>query len=1240
MKKRNRIISLMLCGVLILSLVPQTVFGAEVTGAGSSEDSGQNLVLQSEEECICETLCTEDSINAACPVCNVEGADFSKCQGAADQTEDVPDPAVTAVQEQLDALPTVEEVAGMDQEQQLMVKEQVQTVQEAYNALTQEQQAEVVGVEIIDALLAVLANGEESTEIIASGTSVDGNFSWSLDNQGLLTITGSGEHVGSPWRNYEDSIKEVKINEGLTSITNTFSNCKKLVSVELPDSLKTIGPRTFQGCSSLVSIKWPDGLTSIGEEAFNNCSSLILQKLPDGIVSIGDYAFCGCSSISLADLPDEIISVGDYAFMDCDSIVSIKWPDEITSIGVRTFSGCGKLAQVELPNGLKEIGEGVFGGCKNLKSISLPDTLQTIGASAFQETGLVTLTIPEEVTFINVDAFFFCENLHEVTFEGEVAPEIRRSIFDWDLTIYVPAGAVGYTEENHWPMRQIAHPIILQEEGNGTVSASETAAKPGAWITLTTKADKGYRFKKWEVLSGDITITDNEFLMPSEDVVVKAIFEKSPVPGEIAYGTFGEDDCLSWSLDENGVLTVTGVENMPYCEWNCEHQEESMDQIPWEYYKNQITKIIIEGGITTIPLAAFKNYTSLKTVNLSDKIIDISSNAFSGCTNLETINLPDSLIFIGDSTFANCSNLILTELPKNLQYIGSAGGHTFENCTKLSLTSLPDTIDGILDYTFSGCINLSLTELPSSVSWIGNGAFKGCANLKLTRIPSRIYDLGKYAFQDCTNLTMMKLPGNFERIDEGTFAGCSNLSFVELPDGLRYIEESAFEDCSKLSTLEVPDSLLLIGQNAFRGCSGLTSLELPKNLDSIESGACDGCTNLEELTFDGKVAPLLDANMFDDCENLTIYIPSGAVGYTEENNWPEELIAHPITVQNDGNGTASASRTAAKAGTEIILIAKPDDGYQFAQWEVVSGGVTIEDDTFTMPMGDVTVKARFEKTPDQGQEPEKDRYYTLHFDTNGGSSLGFVYEKEDTAVSLLHYIPVRAGYQFTGWYEDMELTKKITSVRLDENMIVYAGWEKIETDTREEQKISMMNALQVRDLKNGSRTTSSKVCTLKLGFAADDPDLELTYTTSDPSVATVKDGKITYQGVGECTITVTAEETETCKAASLSITVKVGALGTPTFTPSVTAKTAKKAFTVTSSTVRGVDGWEVQYSIRKDFWKPVTKDFSDTGEKLYRKTCPTMQSNRTYYIHVRGYQGIDGEKVYSDWSPVKTIKTK
>ena len=1330
MKKRNRIISLILCGVLILSLVPQTVFGAEVAGAGSSEDNDQNLVLQSEEECICETLCTEGSINAECPVCSVEGADFSKCQGAADQTEDVPDPAVTAVQEQLDVLPTVEEVAGMDQEQQLTVKEQVQAVQDAYNALTQEQKEEVTGVEILEELLAALENGTGAAEVVASGTfGEDDCLSWSLDENGVLTVTGVEDmpdcewnHIlpsgvaSFPWDGLKDKITEIVINGGVTSIPNAFCDCTNLVKVTLSDKITSLGNGAFTNCTNLKTINLPDSLRWIADGTFRNCRKLELTKLPSNLEGIGDSfggrtfenctsissitlpasltymdenifrgctglktvifsngfkcligegAFSGCTGLEAIEFPtDSNFSIDDGAFSGCTGIETITFSegseytigekafsgctglkriefsnDSEYSFGTEAFSGCSGLEMVEFPTDLNfSISEGMFAGCtgletikfsrgshitinerafegcEKLKNIEFPDDLMyssyTIEENAFHNcTGLISLELPQNVNSIGKEAFSGCVNLEKLSFDGD-APYLEKNVFEGcdKLTIYIPAGAVGYTKENNWPEELIAHPITVQDDGHGTASASSIAAKSGEEVTLTVEPNSGYQFEKWEIVSGDVTIEDNKFIMPMSDVTIRAIFRKAPVPGEVAYGTFGENDSWSWSLDSQGLLTINGEGIMPDEGWDIE--------TPWSAYADQIVKVEVVG-----------------------KIYGLGAFAFKDCEMLESVKLPEGMTYIRDSAFENCINLKTAELPDSMIFIWNAA---FKGCGNLTLSKLPSELTDIQNYAFSGCSNLTLTELPANLQSIGEYAFENCSGLALTRLPVQMdtIGLGKYAFKNCTNLALEKLPIMSDRINEGVFEGCKNLTLNELPDNIKTIGISAFKGCSNLALTEFPTSLAYIRQDAFSGCSSLTSLDLPKNLDSIEAGAFDGCTNLEELTFDGKVAPLIDANMFDDCENLTIYIPSGAVGYTEENNWPEELIAHPITVQNDGNGTASASRTAAKAGTEIILIAKPDDGYQFDQWEVVSGGVTIEDDTFTMPMGDVTVKARFEKTPDQGQEPEKDRYYTLHFDTNGGSSLGFVYEKEDTAVSLLHYIPVRAGYQFTGWYEDVELTKKITSVRLDENMIVYAGWEKIETDTREEQKISMLNPLQVRDLKNGSRTTSSKVCTLKLGFAADDPDLELTYTTSDPSVATVKDGKITYQGVGECTITVTAEETETCKAASLSITVKVGALGTPTFTPSVTAKTAKKAFTVTSNTVRGVDGYEVQYSIRKDFWKPVTKDFPDTGAKLYRKTCPTMQSNRTYYIHVRGYQVIDGEKVYSDWSPVKTIKTK
>ena len=70
---------------------------------------------------------------------------------------------------------------------------------------------------------------------------------------------------------------------------------------------------------------------------------------------------------------------------------------------------------------------------------------------------------------------------------------------------------------------------------------------------------------------------------------------------------------------------------------------------------------------------------------------------------------------------------------------------------------------------------------------------------------------------------------------------------------------------------------------------------------------------------------------------------------------------YAVTVTTDGNGTASADLAAAAAGTNISLSATPNTGYHFKEWQVISGGVTIENDKFTMPDGNVEIKAIFEK---------------------------------------------------------------------------------------------------------------------------------------------------------------------------------------------------------------------------------------------------------------------------------------
>ena len=88
----------------------------------------------------------------------------------------------------------------------------------------------------------------------------------------------------------------------------------------------------------------------------------------------------------------------------------------------------------------------------------------------------------------------------------------------------------------------------------------------------------------------------------------------------------------------------------------------------------------------------------------------------------------------------------------------------------------------------------------------------------------------------------------------------------------------------------------------------------------------------------------------------------------------EKKQRYNITVSDDSNGTANSSYSWGVTGKEIYLTATPDTGYKFKEWKVISGGVTIEDDKFTVGTEDIEIKAVFEKkvvpTPDPTATPE------------------------------------------------------------------------------------------------------------------------------------------------------------------------------------------------------------------------------------------------------------------------------
>ena len=149
----------------------------------------------------------------------------------------------------------------------------------------------------------------------------------------------------------------------------------------------------------------------------------------------------------------------------------------------------------------------------------------------------------------------------------------------------------------------------------------------------------------------------------------------------------------------------------------------------------------------------------------------------------------------------------------------------------------------------------------------------------------------------------------------------------------------------------------------------------------------------------------------------------------------------------------------------------------------------------------------------------------------------------------------------------------------------------------------------------------------------------LSYSSSNKKVATANDkGKVTIKGTGTTTITVTAKATDKYQKATKKITVKVGKLKSTTL--SSVKKSGSKKLKVAWKKYSNADGYEVQYATKKDFSKSATKSLKVKKAKTTTTTIKKLKAKRTYYVRVRTYKKVNGKTYYSNWSKVKSQKTK
>lgn len=380
-------------------------------------------------------------------------------------------------------------------------------------------------------------NGGEVTTVDSGYCGADNggeNLRWTLDNNGVLTISGSGAMKDYPrdenqrpdwYLNHKDSIRSVVLDNKITHIGDyAFDGCTSIKSVRyteytgnagvaLPESVTTIGVHAFSDTGVTGTLKLPEHLTEIDSSAFYHCGKLNGElKLPDTVKEIGGFAFNSCGFTGKLELPVSLEKIGNDAFESCSGLTGkLTFPSKMNEIDFSIFHGTG-ITEVVIPSSIKTVRDFAFNSCMNLKKVYLPTEIPKIYNRAFRGCDNVKFYYPAYKADWMTQTSKFLDSTLNADKDAVKPSEVstwRPICYYVDVTFDAGSGKFQNGEQKH---------IVKGNENELYRTENLTEAMVTA---IGTPKQSGYHFAGWsltpngsvddvlQVADGYMTIADN-----------------------------------------------------------------------------------------------------------------------------------------------------------------------------------------------------------------------------------------------------------------------------------------------------------------------------------------------------------------------------------------------------------------------------------------------------------------------------------------------------------------------------------------------------------------------------------------------------------------------------------------------------------------------------------------------------------------------------------------------------------
>ncbi|MBQ9359473.1 MAG: leucine-rich repeat protein [Lachnospiraceae bacterium] len=287
--------------------------------------------------------------------------------------------------------------------------------------------------------------------------------------------------------------------------------------------------------------------------------------------------------------------------------------------------------------------------------------------------------------------------------------------------------------------------IVVMVTKNKSVSDTEAEGEVVAEEETTALEEETEK----EAAADDTDVEEDSY---SEEALPDEIEEAGD--GAVASGVCGEN--ATWTLDDEGTLTISGSGDISDFEFD------NVDaKTPWWENRADITKLVIEDGITSIGAASFWGFSNLTSVDIADSVTSIGNLSFQNCDLLENVELPASLTELGPRVFFSCDKLKEISISQDNKDFKVVDSVVFdENMTKL--------------YCYPAGKEDTAYEVPDTVTELFTGCFAFAQNLTSVTLPEGLKYIDADVFRDCSNISELDIPSTVERISEAVFKGWGN----------------------------------------------------------------------------------------------------------------------------------------------------------------------------------------------------------------------------------------------------------------------------------------------------------------------------------------------------------------------------------------------------------------------------------------------------------------------------------